>query len=248
MIFFYLKGVRIAVLQKAKQTNMLDKNLHAGHRERLRAQFRKGGFEILNEHQILELMLSFVVPQKDTNPLAHTLINKFGSLKNVLSAPYESLTSIKGVGHVLAEFFNFENKLVSYLSFERQSYDKIYLSNTTQIISFFKKQIKVEDSEKFFYIYLTARGKLLKLGEFGSGNDSRVNINKKEFLNDIINHGASAVVVCHTHPSGLPTPSWQDKEFTRTLYATLKIINVRLLDHIIISHEGYYSFFQNKLM
>ena len=225
-----------------------EKKLHAGHRERLRSQFRKGGFELLNEHQVMELMLSFVVPQKDTNPLAHMLINKFGSIRNVIEAPYESLISVKGVGHVLAEFFNFENKLFNHLNDTKPKIENIYLHNTLQILEFFKSVVKVSDVEKFYYIFLTSRGKLIKFGEMGNGSDSRVNLNNKEFVNAAINSNAHSIVICHTHPSGLPTPSWQDKEFTKSLSVTLKGIHVRLLDHVIVSHEGYFSFFQNKLL
>ncbi len=225
-----------------------EKNLHAGHRERLRSQFRKGGFELLNEHQVLELMLSFVVPQKDTNPLAHMLINKFGSLREVIDAPYESLITVKGVGHVLAEFFNFESKLFNHLKSAKAQEENVYLHNTLQIIDFFKKTTEVGDLEKFYYIFLTSQGKMIKFGEMGKGDDRRVSLNNKEFINAVIKSNAHSVVICHTHPSGLATPSWQDRELTKSLSVTLRGIHVRLVDHIIVSHEGYYSFFQNKLL
>ncbi len=223
------------------------KNLHAGHRERLRQQFKAGAFNFMNEHQILELMLSYVIPQKDTNPLAHMLINKFGSLVGVLEAPYESLRQVKGVGHVVASFIFFQSKFIDFYK-KSKATEQPYLQNTKQIIEFLKEIVSITDIEKFYYICLNSRGKLICFCEMGLGSTYKVQFDNKEFINNIINSKAHSVVICHTHPSGLPTPSAQDIKFTKTINLILDGLNVRLCDHIIISHEGYYSFFQNKLL
>lgn len=221
-------------------------NVHSGHRERLREQFFFHG-ESMREHQILELMLSYVIPQKDTNPIAHELINKFGSISQVVDSPIEELMQVKGVSKVVASFLNFQSKFIGIYK-KSKANNKPYLKNINDIIEYLKQVIEIGEVERFYYLCLDTKDKLISFREMGVGTDKSVNLSSKEFINNIINYKAHSVALCHTHPCGIATPSIQDKMLTQTIYSLLEGINVKLIDHIILSHDGCYSFFQNKIL
>ncbi len=222
------------------------KNVHAGHRERLRNQFLINGDNML-EHQILELMLSYVVPRKDTNPIAHDLINKFGSLTQVVDAPMEELTQVNGVSEVVANFLHFESKFVELYKRSKAN-NKPVLTNSIDIMNYLKQTVEMGDVEKFYYMCFDTKNKLICFREMGVGTSYGVNLNNKDFVASIISYKAHTVAICHTHPCGVASPSKQDIALTNELYNILEKINVKLVDHIIMSHEGFFSFFQNKLL
>ena len=222
------------------------KNVHAGHRGRLREQFLINGDNMF-EYQILELMLSYVIPQKDTNPIAHDLINKFGSLAQAVDAPIEELTQVKGISEVVANFLHFESKFINLYK-KSKANNKPYLTNTLEIMDYLKQTVEIGDVEKFYYLCLDTKNKLICFREMGVGSTYGVSLNNKEFIASIISYKAHGVIICHTHPCGIASPSQQDISLTNGIYNLLREINVKLIDHIIIAHDGFFSFFQNKLL
>ena len=221
-------------------------NVHAGHRDRLREQFFYHS-DTMREHQILELMLSYVIPQKDTNPIAHDLINKFGSLSQVVDSPIEELMKVKGVSKVVASFLNFESKFVGIYKLNKAS-NKPCLNSINSIMEYMKEVVEIGDVEKFYYMCLDTKGKLICFRDMGVGSSTSVNLSSKDFINSIINYKAHAVALCHTHPCGQAYPSKQDRMLTNLIYSLLRSINVQLVDHIILSHQGSFSFSANKLI
>ncbi len=222
------------------------KNVHAGHRARLREQFLINGDNML-EHQLLELMLSYVIPQKDTNPIAHDLINTFGSLAQVVDAPLEELVEINGVSEVVANFLHFESRFVDLYK-KSKANNKPILNNTLEIMAYLRQMVELSDVEKFYYMCLDTKNKLICFREMGVGTTKGVSFNNKNFVASVISYKAHTVVICHTHPCGVASPSEQDIALTNGIYHILEEINVKLIDHIIISHDGFFSFFQNKLL
>ena len=230
-----------------KKNNENKTSIHKGHRSRLRNSFTQTDVTSLPEHQILELMLSFVLPQRDVNPLAHELLNEFGSLTNVLETSPENLKRVKGVGDVVASFLNFCSKLPEIYKHCKANF-KSKLETPAQIIKFLSNTVEFGSVEQFYFICLNTKGDVLCFKKMGAGSISQLYINNRELVQQILKYPTHTVVLCHTHPNGTPRPSEEDVEFTNTLCVLLDSLSIRLCDHVILSPDGYYSFFENKLL
>lgn len=227
--------------------NEKDNNTHSGHRGRLREIINNTDATTLPEHQILELLLTYVLPQKDVNPLAHNLLNEFGSIANVFDASKSELMKINGVGEVVASFLTFCSKLPEIYNRSRAD-SKRKLNNATDIIKFLRESIAITSVEKFYYLCLSAKGEVLCLKPLGSGSVSQLYINNRELIQQILKYPTQTVVICHTHPHGVLKPSDNDIAFTNNLKNILDSLYIRLCDHLIISPDGYFSFFQHKML
>jgi len=223
------------------------KSIHKGHRQRLRNAFNLTDATTLPEHQVLELMLSFVLPQRDVNPLSHDLLNQFGSLVNVLEAPVDELMKVKGVGVVVANFLSFCSKLPEiYKTSKSKNKDK--LQTPKQIIDFLMSSVEFTSVEQFYYICLGTKGDILCFKKLGTGSITQLYVNNRELVQQILRYPTHTVVLCHTHPNGEPEPSDEDKTFTNNLCKLLDSLSIRLCDHVILSPDGYYSFFEHRLL
>ena len=220
-------------------------NIHKGHRRRLREMFNNVDPSSMPEHQILELLLSFVQPQKDDNPLAHTLLSEFGSFAAVLDASIEDLKNINGIGEVLASFIHFCSKIPSLYNNSKCNFQPV-LSTPADIIDFVRSNVTFSNKEEFYYMCLNNKGNVLCFKNLGIGTSSRLYIDNKVLVKNILRHPTSSVVLCHTHPNGNPNPSNQDKDFTLNMHTLFETMEIKLLDHIILSPSGYYSFFANN--
>lgn len=230
----------------SKEVAEKKKSVHAGHRGRLREQFLNNGDALL-EHQLLELMLSFVIPQKDTNPIAHDLINTFGSIADVVDAPMEELTQIKGISEVVATFLHFESKFIDIYRRSRAN-NKPVLYNVDDIVEYLKQTVTITNVEQFYYLCLDTKNKLICFREMGVGTAHGVTLDNKKFMASVLAYKAHSVVICHTHPCGTPNPSDQDIKLTNMIDSLLKNMSITLLDHIIISHDGFFSFYRSNIL
>lgn len=220
-------------------------NIHAGHRIRMRRQAENIGIDKMDEHQILEMLLSYVIPYKDTNPAAHMLIKEFGSLANVLDAEAASLIKVKGVGEKSA---NFLASLPAIFSAYKKSKVETGepLNNARKIVEFFCKNIEIGKTESFYYLCLDARGCVVKFDCMGDSGIDNVVLNLKDFAFNVLKHKASGVAICHTHPRGLPIPSMADNDFTERVSTAIKSLGIQFIDHIIIGQNGYYSYYNHS--
>lgn len=233
--------------KKIKKLDLDEKNIHRGHRERMRKKYSRIDMTLLPEHQVLEYLLSFVQPQKDVNPLAHRLINEYGSLASVLDAKQDDLMQINGIGETLSCFLTFCAKLAEvYRLSKSQSINK--LEGPLSIVNFFKNSVELGNAEKFYYICLDGKATILRFGTLGVGSASALNVDRKQFIKEILKFPTNSVIICHTHPNGVPLPSTEDCIFTATYVDALKTLDIELSDHIIISPEGYFSFFSNHMI
>jgi len=218
-----------------------DENLHIGHRKRLRQLSANVGLDKMPEHQALELLLSFVIYRKDTNPIAHELINKFGSLSNVFGASITELKKIKGVGEAAACFINLCSQ-IPLIYKKSQNSAKPILNTIRKAIDYFKLNINISSTEKLYLAYLNGKGELIKTESFGIGNMDSVTVDTKELIAGVLTVPTAGVIACHTHPHSSPTPSINDIKFTKQFLLSLNAIGVPLLDHIILSTVGEFSF------
>ena len=199
------------------------------------------------EHEVLELLLFNSVCRKDTNALAHKLINEFGSLVNVLDASFDSLrraglsdTSAAQIKQVLAvSNYYLLNKMKSC----------VYVNNINQVAGFFGVFFANRNNECVYVALLDANGKVLTLLNLGKGGPMSTEIDTYKLLAAVSSKGAVRVVLMHNHPAGNLVPSRTDISTTGNIMVQLAIMQASLLDHIVFGSNGeYFSFYQNGLM
>lgn len=222
-------------------------NIHKGHRERLRETTNTIGFENLPEHQQLELLLSFVIPRKDTNPIAHDLIKKFGSFSAVLDANPKNLMQVKGIGEVAANLISVCGKIPFAYRISKMK-QKTVLTCPSQIINYFEDIAVSSSTEKFYIIYLNTKNEVIKYEIFGDNSLDKVSIDFRDLIQKVLMYNSKGVIVCHTHPEGSANPSRQDLEFTKQLFVALSIIGIKLCDHIIFATTENFSFFNEGII
>lgn len=219
----------------------MEENLHNGHRNRLREMAYKSDFKNLEQHQLLELLLTYVIPRKDTNPIAHKLIKEFGSFSGVLDAKLEDLMKVKGIGEKTANF------LVSIKHFffaynKNKNGSNSVILNTAQAVEFIKPFLESKPYEEFYVVCIDNLNKV-KLCEFiSSGAVNKTSVDVRKIMEVVFKSGVGNVIVCHNHPSGSPNPSFADDKLTKALLTTLCINGINLLDHIIIGENSFYSY------
>lgn len=218
------------------------KNLHAGHRQRLRDSVLKNGLNNMHDHQVLEFLLSFVVPQKDTNEIAHRLINEFGSFAGVLEGEIDRLKSVKGIGEVVAHFlFNQKNFFQYYQTNKLITYDDALVS-TYHTKRYFKALLSNKQNEELYLVGLDNHNKVVYCNMVERGSSNRTSANIRKITNIIINNSLSNVIIAHNHPNGSCHPSIDDDRFTKKLFLALSTNDVSLLDHIIVGQDDMYSY------
>ena len=216
------------------------KSVHAGHRERVRENVLKNGFEQLEDHRLLELLLFYSIPREDTNELAHNLLNKFGSLAGVVKASTKELKKVSGVGDNTAVMLSSMGELCVRVLKEGNIKKTPYLKSS-EIIDLIKSHYINEPIERFLLLCFDSMMHL-KLVEFISEGDTiKVEFDVKNLLGRVIDCDASFVVIAHNHPDGDPTPSGADTDTTFNISVTLRKIGVELIDHVIIGENSHYS-------
>lgn len=214
-----------------------DKNLHAGHRNRLKNRFLDSGLDSFETHNILELLLFYSIPQKDTNDIAHELLNHFGSLKNVFDADFEELIKVNGIKENSATLI----KLIPALS-------RAYIKSKTEDVEIFDSADKIEEfllsvyfgvtNEVVYAMLLNNKFELISLEKLHEGSVNSSLIEPRKLVEAVVKKNASMVILAHNHPNGFPSPSVDDIETTGTLLTTCDAIGVQLLEHFVVSETG----------
>lgn len=217
-----------------------NKGIHAGHRERLRERFRREGLDGFSEHEVLELLLMYAIPQRDVNPLAHTLIKRFGSLAGVFDANESDLTNVPGIGKNAALLLSLMPQLFGV--YQRSSLGaKPTLSTLGDAKKFCASLFMGAHDERFYAICLDQMGHVLYTELLYEGTVDEVVVYPREIVQMVIQHNAHGVMFVHNHPSGQPLPSKADLETTQKIIDALKLISVRVVDHLIYTRESIYS-------
>ncbi len=217
-----------------------EKGLHDGHRNRVRERFLEEGLEKFRDHQALELLLFYAVPRKDTNELAHKLLNRFGNLSQVLDAPVDSLES-SGLSHSAAVLLKLVPELCGrYYQEKYDSNDPVDVSDDSLgriIIPYF---ISAQE-ERVLLMLLDSRGGRLYCDIISKGSISASDVNVRKILQLAVKYNARAAVIAHNHPSGIALPSGSDIKITKMIKQSLAAVGVVLMDHIIVAGKGYSS-------
>lgn len=222
---------------------------HTGHRSRIRERVRKEGLDNFQNYQVLEYALSFVIPYKDTNPLAHRLINKFGSFAGVLEADEEDLMAVSGMGEVSAHFLSNLLKIFHY--YEKDKVKKaITIINPNQSYDFVRPFFRGKLVEEMYLVCLTPKNKIISIEKIAEGTAGDASVSIRIITDKMSKAKVSNVIVAHNHPKGINEPSIEDNKFTKAVVTTLAINGCHLLDHIIVGENDgdFYSYRQNGLI
>lgn len=222
---------------------------NAGHRERLRKRYLERGFSSLQEYEVLELLLTYALPRRDTKALAKELLHTFGNLESVCKASKEELETIKGVKENTSILLRFVGDLETEL-FRKplQKEENIHIHRKEDLISYVRAQIGFENREIFLVLFLNTANRLLCSEELFHGSIDRSAVYPREILEKVLKYKAKSVIFAHNHPSGHTRPSRQDIELTREMKEALKLFDVLLLEHIIVSKHSYFSFLEEGLL
>lgn len=217
---------------------MAYKHEHGGHRERMKDKYIKFGLEIFEPHEVLEMMLFYAVPRVDTNPLAHRLIDKFGSLSGVLDADINRLMDF-GLSKNASVFLNMIPQISRvYLEDKRK---KRQIITRDKLGEYFKNKFIGRTEEHIVALFLDAKGRELSCTVISSGSFSSATLPFDKIINMAIVSKAKSVAIAHNHPSGSVLPSEKDIDVTFILSEKLEALELTLLDHIIIAEDEYLS-------
>jgi len=220
---------------------------HAGHRNRLRERFRKGGHEPLPDYELLELVLFRALPRRDTKEIAKALIARFGSFAEVVNAPEHRLKEVKGVGDTVVT----ELKLIRAAAVrlvKAEIVERPVLSSWTEVLDYIKAVQGYEHREQFRILFLDKKNRLLGDEVQGEGTVDHTPVYVREVVKRALELSATALILVHNHPSGDPTPSRADIEMTRQILEAARPLGVAVHDHIIIGRQGHASFRALKLI
>ena len=207
-------------------------NIHEGHRQRMRNRFIETGFNGFEQHQIVEMLLFYACPRKDTNELAHILIKKYGSLAGVFDASVQELMTVNGITENAAVLFNMIPKCVP-IYFESKTEDEVY-DNTDKLKELFRPWFMGVSREEFRIACFDNNLKLINNRLLSDGGPSASIVDMRKLVEIVIKDKTSIIAVAHNHPTGFPIPSKEDIAVTRLINTTMKTIGVTLLDHIIV--------------
>ena len=224
-------------------------NIKHSHRQRLKERFSKSSIRTLADYEILEMLLFYIIPVRDTKPLAKLLLKKFGSLIGVVNAEPTQLAGIKGIGQSVVIYLKLLKDFFSRLHISNNSEKKVHvLNNWNSVINYCNLTMGFQKTESFKILYLNSKNILINEEVIDYGTVDRIAIHPREIVKNALIHCASAVILVHNHPSGEVAPSKQDIELTNTIVSGLKAVNITVHDHIIVSHNDYYSFKTNDLI
>jgi DNA repair protein RadC len=215
-------------------------NQFSGHRQRLKDKFLKGA-GALADYELLELLLTYSIPRCDVKPYAKNLMKKFGSLERVMSADYEELTELKGIGLGAGVLFSLFKELSARCLFE-QMQERDVINSPDAVINFVRRKIGFCSDEIFLILYLNSKNRVVGYEIVSEGTTDRTVVYPRTVIRQVLKYNATGIIAVHNHPSGECDPSANDLNITKVLREALIPLDVRFVDHIIISSSDSFSF------
>lgn len=221
--------------------------IHTGHRQRMKRQFLEQGGEHLLDHQLLEMILFYAIPQGDVNPLAHQLIEHFGSLRSVLDAPAEELKKIVGISdHTAVLMGLFAEAARRYYLSEIET--GTIVNDTEAAAEVLRPCFVGAKVEKIYLLSVDAKGKLLGCDRISEGAVDAVLLDQRRVVEKALQRRASQLYLAHCHINGLAFPSAADLQSTKRLRVALEALGLRLNDHLVFADGDYVSMVQSGLI
>ncbi len=228
----------------SKAQKQIDYSSPEGHRGRLRERYANGGLPALADYEFIELILTFAIPRIDVKPIAKELLSKFKNLRGIIEAPAEKLLEVKGFGENSALAMKLLHDIITTYHLNELEIPETQIGTIAKLIKYFKSKIGAEPSEVLEMVCFDSQLKIIPNGDIrlfeGSVNSASVDIRK--IIEVAIKKGASSIAIAHNHPSGDPTPSFEDIRFTRKISDSCRPINLNFIDHIIVGKKVCFSF------
>ena len=227
-------------------TFVQEKNDYLEHRKRVREGFLNHGFNSdTHPYLVLEMLLFYSIPRIDTKPIAKRLMEKFKTLNGVFSANIEKLCEVEGIGMSSAIQIKLIGDILNICNSEKNNRVKDF-SSFDDIGTFLLNEYSFFSVEKFSVLSLDAMGRKLSFDFVSEGDTHSVGISARDIVETALKSGATSIVLCHNHPSGVALPSPVDAEITQMIVDTLRPIGIRVFDHIIIANNDYVSMSQSR--
>ena len=217
------------------------------HRTRLRERFEKSGAVAMHDYESLELLLTYVISRRDVKPLAKSLIERFGSLSAVIDASPRELESVKGIGPRSALLIPLIKELCTeYMAEKMMSRD--LLSSPRAVVDFARMKLASLPREDFMVIFLNVKNEVMDYETIHEGTVDRAVVYPRKIVESALAHHAVGLILVHNHPSGHPEPSAEDETITSSIAEACRTMDIRILDHLVVGRDGYFSFAENNLL
>ena len=217
-----------------------------GHRARLRKKFLSGGLNALHDYEALEMLLTFVIPRRDVKPIAKDLLLHFKELHAVFDASAEELQKVKGIGENAAVLFVFLRELCNgYL--ESKAFGTDFVTTPESVIDYVRMKVGGEQNEYFMVLYLNTKNHVIDY-DCQEGTINRAAVYPRNILKRCLALHAAGIILVHNHPSGLCQPSLADRRMTDSIKKAVETVEIKLLDHIVVSKAGHRSFAELKIL
>jgi DNA repair protein RadC len=217
------------------------------HRKRLRERFERAGAEGLHDYELLELLLTYAVPRRDVKPAAKNLIGRFGSLAGVFDASRGELETVEGVGPFSAALVRLVRELFSAYA-EEEAIRRKPLSSPSAVAGFAKVKLAGLPHENFMVIFLNVKNEVIDYEIIHEGTVDRAVVYPRRILESALARHAAGLILVHNHPSGHPEPSAEDRSITRSIADAGRTLDIRVVDHVVVGREGYFSFAEKNLL
>ncbi|MEE0963822.1 JAB domain-containing protein [Ruminococcus sp. YE282] len=214
-------------------------NEHSGHRKRLKNKFVENGFDIFEPHEALEMYLFYAIPRKDTNLLAHRLLDRYLTIGGVCDAPIDELIKDFGLSWSAAVYLKMLPEMSRLYNESKLSND--YIIDPDTLGDKFKAKFIGRTSEAVALILGDAKGKMIYFDIVSKGSINSTELPIRKIVDLALRHNAKTAFIAHNHPSGSSLPSSGDIETTHIIFTTLRGVGVNLIDHYIITDEDYVS-------
>ena len=214
--------------------------IHDGHREKMRRRFLHGGLDAFADHEALELLLYYAIPRKDTNAIAHRLMERYGSLSAVFSAPVEDLQRVEGVGESAAILLRLAPQLYRKARLSDAEQETV-LTSVERVGAYLLERFAGEKNEIVYQLCLDRKGKLLACKKLGEGSVASAELDIRRMVENALLTGASTVILSHNHPSGVALPSQEDYIATSRAKEALSMVGVVLSDHVVVADGDFVS-------
>ncbi len=225
---------------------MSDKPHYIGHRSRLKERLEKDAASLL-DYEVLELVLGYALPRRDTKPLAKTLLDRFGTLAGVYGARPQELADVAGVGPGLVSFWRLWREYWARVE-ESGLRQREALGSPEEVANMARARLGYLGKEELWLVCLDAKNRLLAFCAVSQGTVNQAAAYPGEILAEALRREAAAIILVHNHPGGDPAPSKADRELTRQIAFLAQEMGLRLLDHIIVAEKQYYSFQEKGLV
>lgn len=236
------------MLNKKQRSIKINKNnLNAGHRQRCREKFVSCR-DSMKDYELIEMILFFAFPRKDTKNIAKILMDKFKNITNLINADVDQLKSVNGIGDSVICVLKLFQEVHLRMLKENIEEDDIKLNSIANVVKYCKSKIGHLVHEEVLILFIDNSGNLVYEDVISSGSVNEVNVYKNLIITKATQNGACGIIMVHNHPSGNSKPSQADIELTAEMYKLLKQVKMDLVDHIIVSRNDIYSFVERGMM